>query len=39
VTDKKAWDVTVNRAHLDEAFGTRIFPKLEEMVDYLDGVL
>jgi hypothetical protein len=39
VTDKKAWDVTVNRAHLDEAFGTRVFPKLEELVDYLDGDL
>jgi hypothetical protein len=38
VTDKKAWDVTVNRAHLDEAFGTRIFCKLGELVEYLDGV-
>ena len=39
VTDKKAWDVTVNRAHLDDTFGTRIFAKLGDLVGYLAGVL
>jgi hypothetical protein len=39
VTDKKVWDVTVNRAHLDTAFGTRIFSKLGQLVDYLGEVV
>lgn len=39
VTDKKAWDVTVNRAHLDDAFATRIFSKLRELGEYLGEVL
>lgn len=37
VTDKKAWDVTVNRAHLDTAFGTRIFRRLTDLVIHLQS--
>ena len=35
VTDRKAWDVTKNRAHLDEEFNTEIFCSLDDLVDHL----
>jgi len=35
VTDRKAWDVTKNRAHLDEEFDTAIFCSLDDLVDHL----
>jgi hypothetical protein len=35
VTDKKAWDATANRAHLDTEFKTRIFRRLAELDEYL----
>ena len=36
VTDRKAWDVTKNRAHLDEEFNTAIFCALDDLVDHLE---
>jgi hypothetical protein len=35
VTDKKAWDITKKRAHLDEAFNTEILGTLDELVGHL----
>lgn len=35
VTDKKAWDVSVNRAHLDSEFSTHIFRRLTDLGTYL----
>jgi hypothetical protein len=35
VTDRKAWDVTKNRAHLDEQFDTEIFCSLDDLVNHL----
>ena len=35
VTDKKAWDVTKNRAHLGEEFDTEIFCRMDDLVDHL----
>jgi len=35
VTDRKAWDVTKNRAHLDEEFDAQIFCSLDDLVDHL----
>jgi hypothetical protein len=37
VTDNKAWDVTVNRAHLDQEFNTAIFRRLTDLAAYLDA--
>jgi hypothetical protein len=31
VTDNKAWDTAVNRAHLDQEFGTAIFRRLTDL--------
>jgi hypothetical protein len=38
VTDKKAWDVTVNRAHLDVEFNTVILPRLSDLLPYLEKI-
>ncbi len=38
VTDKKAWDVSVNRAHLDTEFGTHIFRRLTDLTAHLRGL-
>jgi hypothetical protein len=35
VTDRKAWDVTKNRARLDDEFGTEIFCSLDDLVNHL----
>jgi hypothetical protein len=35
VTDRKAWDVTKNRVHLDDEFDTKIFCSLDDLVDHL----
>jgi hypothetical protein len=35
VTDKKAWDVVVNRAHLDSEFRTHVLHRLDGLVDFL----
>jgi hypothetical protein len=35
VTDKKAWDTAVNRAHLDTEFGTAVFRRLTDLAAYL----
>jgi hypothetical protein len=35
VTDKKACDTAVNRAHLDTEFNTRIFSRLTDLADHL----
>jgi len=35
VTDRKAWDVTKNRARLDLEFGTEIFCTLDDLIDHL----
>lgn len=35
VTDRKAWDVTKNRAHLDVEFGKQIFASLDDLVEQL----
>jgi hypothetical protein len=35
VTDRKAWDVTKSRAHLDKEFDTAIFCTLDDLVDHL----
>ncbi len=35
VTDKKAWDTAVKRAHLDEEFDTPIFSNLTQLSEYL----
>jgi hypothetical protein len=34
-TDRKAWDVTVNRARLDKEFDTRVFCTLQDLAEYL----
>jgi hypothetical protein len=36
VTDRKAWDVTKNRAHLDEEFNTAIFCTLDDLVHHFE---
>jgi hypothetical protein len=36
VTDGEVWDVAVNRAHLDEEFGTRIFRSLTDLATCLN---
>ena len=33
VTDKKAWDVVVNRAHLDSEFRTHVLARLDGLPD------
>ena len=35
VTDKEVWNVSVNRAHLDQEFGTVIFRRLTDLATYL----
>jgi hypothetical protein len=35
VTDSKAWDVSVNRAHLDREFGTSIYRRLSDLATHL----
>jgi hypothetical protein len=35
VTDKKAWDVSTHRAHLDTEFGTTILARLPELREHL----
>jgi hypothetical protein len=35
ITDKKAWDVTVNRAHLDAEFRTVILRRLADLPEHL----
>lgn len=35
VTDNKAWDGAVNRAHLDKEFGTAIFRRLTDLATHL----
>ena len=35
VTDNKAWDAAVKRAHLDREFGTGIFRRLSDLAAYL----
>ena len=35
VTDKKAWDVTVNRAHLDREFDTAIYCRLADLAAHV----
>jgi hypothetical protein len=35
VTDSKAWDAAVNRAHLDLEFGTKILRRLSDLAAYL----
>ncbi|MEU0845723.1 hypothetical protein ABZ370_40605 [Streptomyces sp. NPDC005962] len=37
VTDKKAWDTAVNRAHLDKDFNTPIFSSLTDLAKHLAG--
>lgn len=34
-TDKKAWDASVNRAHLDNEFNTAIFCRLSDLAAYV----
>jgi hypothetical protein len=36
VTDGEAWDVAVNRAHLDKEFGTPIFRSLTDLAACLN---
>lgn len=36
VIDNKAWDVSVNRAHLDREFNTAIFRRLSDLVAFLE---
>jgi hypothetical protein len=36
VADNKAWDVTKQRAHLDEEFNTEIFRSLDDLAAHLD---
>ncbi len=38
VTDKKAWDVAVNRAHLDREFGTVILRRLADLLPHLPAL-
>jgi hypothetical protein len=35
VTDNKAWDAAVNRAHLDDEFGTTVLRRLTDLTAYL----
>jgi hypothetical protein len=35
VTDKKAWDAVVNRAHLDTKFRTPVLPRLDGLADLI----
>jgi hypothetical protein len=35
VTDNKAWDVVVNRAHLDTEFNTTVLARLGDLPAYL----
>ncbi len=35
VTDSEVWDVSVNRAHLDQEFGTAMFRRLTDLAAYL----
>jgi hypothetical protein len=35
ITDSKAWDAAVNRAHLDREFGTKILRRLSDLAAYL----
>jgi hypothetical protein len=37
VTDSEAWDLAVNRAHLDREFGTPIFRRLTDLMTYLQA--
>jgi hypothetical protein len=37
VTDKKAWDVTVNRAHLDREFDTAIYCRLADLAAHVQA--
>ena len=36
VTDSEVWDVSVNRAHLDQEFGTAIFRRLTDLAEYVE---
>jgi hypothetical protein len=36
VTDRKAWDVTKKRAHLDKEFNTEIFCSLDDLAAHLN---
>jgi hypothetical protein len=36
VTDRKAWDVTKKRAHLDKEFNTEIICSLDDLAAHLN---